>query len=55
MPVTIQYTDGSPEQEIQLVAGFIGVKQDHETLALQPHIGWSVIAGAEVVRPAAKA
>lgn len=40
----------SDQQEMDLIAGFIGVKQDAETGQIEPEIGWAVVEEDETSR-----
>ena len=40
----------SDQKQMELIAGFIGVKQDAETRQLEPEIGWAVLEADETSR-----
>lgn len=42
-PFTIRSSPGQPGKEMELIAGFIGVKQESKTGQLEPEIGWAVL------------
>jgi hypothetical protein len=49
-PFILEFGSNHPPKEMELVAGFIGVKQDLDTGRLEPEIGWAVLEEDECSR-----
>ncbi len=49
-PFIIKSSPGHPGKEMELIAGFIGVKQEVNTGQLEPEIGWAVLEQDETSR-----
>lgn len=49
-PFTLTCGSDQPQKEMQLIAGFVGVKQEADTGRLEPAIGWAVLEEDECSR-----
>ncbi|NGZ11945.1 MAG: DUF4419 domain-containing protein [Nitrospira sp. LK70] len=49
-PFTLKFDSDRPPKQMELIAGFIGVKQEVDTGQLEPEIGWAVLEEDESSR-----